>query len=224
MNTPSSPPSSSPRLVCRSVRWWSAQHERDTAGPAPGLATRHTAGCPDCANYFAAARTLDATLRHEAQAMASVATQTPVPAGLEDRIWAAVRPEFPAHHQQHRRARFGRGWLRLEVGALAALALAGIVWFSVPPDSGTPAGQTLTNATPEFGERDLQALAANLKNLSERFLAPPAAASNTPPRAGSLESEWLALNSDTRAALRFLERSFLPSATSTTEPDATDPT
>ena len=192
-----------PRLACRVARAWSAWRETDaaTAAPAPGAAARHVAGCADCARHFAALVALEKGLRAEARVLA--AQEPALPLGMEDRIWAAVRPVL-----REQRVNPLRRWLPTALGAAAAIALTTAVWTHVDSNEVTPIASA---AATEFGAEDLQQLAASIETLSQKVLAAPAVVQVAAQQPGSLDSELRALRSDATGALRFLERSFLPS-------------
>ncbi|MCF3650138.1 hypothetical protein [Synoicihabitans lomoniglobus] len=212
MNAPSSSPDSSPSFVCRSVRWWSARQDADAGGAAPtaGWTSRHVANCPDCLNYFSAVSQLQTGLRQEAQDLATAVDEADIPLGLEDRIWAAVKPEVVPRAPRVRRSLVSQ-WLKLEVGALAAIAVAAVVWFGWGRVSPSAPVQVPAPVVADFDQADLQELAASLASLPQRVLAPSAEATVAAGSTGALETELSALGSDTRAVWEFLERSFLPS-------------
>lgn len=204
-----------PPLACRVARAWSAWRETDaaTATPAPGAASRHVAGCPDCAQHFAALVALETGLRQEARAIA--AQEIELPLGMEDRIWSAVRPVV-----RERRVSPLRRWLPTALGAAAAVALTAVVWTRVGGDEMTPIASNPT--TVEFGSDDLQQLAASIETFSQKVLAAPAVVQVAAQQPSSLDSELRALRSDATGALRFLERSFLPSTVRLSRSDATE--
>ena len=214
MSSSSSNPNAQPPLACRVARAWSAWRETDaaTATPAPGPAAKHVAGCPDCAQHFAALVALETGLGQEARALASQEIELPL--GMEDRIWSAVRPVV-----RERRVSPVRRWLPTALGAAAAIALTAVVWTRVGSDDAvTPIAQGNATAV-EFGANDLQQLAASIETLSQKVLNAPAIAQVAAQQPGSLDSELQALRSDATGALRFLERSFLPSTMRPTSND-----
>jgi hypothetical protein len=149
-------------------------------------------------------------LRHEAQIAAAAVHESETPVGLEDRIWAAVRPEVVARTPQTRPS-LVRSWFRLEFGALAALAVAAVVWFGMGRVSSPMVDDVPAPTVAEFNQADLQELAASLASLPQRVLAPSSDTTVAAGSPGALEAELSALGSDTRAVWEFLERSFLPS-------------
>ncbi len=192
-----------PRLTCRLARAWSAWREDDATRPAPGLAARHAAGCPDCARHFAALSALENELRQEARAFAGGA-EPELPLGLEDRIFAAVRPVL-REQAQVRRAPAWQRWLPVALGTAAALAVTAALW------NGAPGKSTIPSDDIAFTQQDLQQLSASIESFSQKVLSAPAANTAATAQPDALSAELEALRSDGRAALRFLERSFLPS-------------
>ncbi len=191
-----------PRLTCRIARAWSAWREDDTTRPAPGLAARHAADCPDCAQHFAALSALENALRQEARTAALAAQAQEVPLGLEDRIWGAVRP-IVREPARVRRAAAWRRWVPALGAVAGALAVAAVLWNE---PNRVASGEDIT-----FTQDDLRQLTASIETLSQKVLNAPTVESVAARQPDALTAELNALRSDGRAALRFLERSFLPS-------------
>jgi len=186
---------SRPRLVCRLVRWL----HRDDA-PASAWTSRHIANCAACQAYFQREATLDDELR-----TAAPREPADVPAGLEDRIWAAVQADQDSRSSTRREAsprRWG-GWSLVPVGLAVAWAL--VLWLQ-PDDSPESAGEL---ASVEFTENDMHELVASIGEVTaDWWVQPPAG--DAPPVRNPLSDEWNALEDDAASALRFLERSFFP--------------
>ena len=207
--------SAQPRLTCRLARAWSAWREDDATRPAPGLAARHAAACPDCAQHFAALSALENELRQEARALAAQA-EPALPLGLEDRIFAAVRP-IVREQARTRRAPAWTRWLPVALGTAAALAVAAVMW------NGTPGHSTSLADDIAFTQQDLQQLTASIESFSQKVLSAPATNTAATSQPDALSAELKALRADGQAALRFLERSFLPSSlTGGGQSDATE--
>lgn len=208
MNTPTSPSPSThreqPRLMCRAIRV--LQSRQDDAARESGVVGRHQAQCRDCAAYFAQVSGLESVLRYEADHAAPVE----IPAGLEARIWAAVQPEV-ATRRVEARSGWTVGWRPLALGALAVLTVA-MVWMSQRPSSSL-SDQSVAMAQPvEFDDADLHELLATLETRSTELLATVAQVNDRGSQPDVLKQELMALGSDARGALRFLERNFVPSA------------
>lgn len=212
-NPASSSPSTSPRprLLCRLVR--RAAGGREGAVPADGSdwMARHTANCPACAAYFVRGQELDAALRKDA-----VNTPVAIPAGLEDRIWAAVRPEVAARREPPVRARpWTASWTMPAFAAMAVVAV-GALWLNRDGLNPSPieTGPIMANrVTADFTENDLRELAAKIGTTAKTLLVPPAstgAEQAVVADAGSLEQEWKALGQDTASAWKFLAANFIP--------------
>ncbi|WP_221032631.1 hypothetical protein [Actomonas aquatica] len=194
-------------LSCRLVRAWSAWREDDAPVPASGWAARHVERCPDCAQHFTALRELETGLRREAREQAAAMAEVEVPLGMEDRIFAAVRPIV----REQARVRRAPAWQRrlpAILGAAAAVALATVLWTGIG-SSDTP-DQNVAAADVEFSPEDMQQLTASVASFKDRVFSAPTTVPAEAPKDG-LSAELQALRSDTSAALRFLERSFLPS-------------
>ena len=195
-------PSPRPRVFCRLVRFWRA-HRGSDAGSIRGAGARHVAQCPDCQCYYAAERKLDEALQAEAATM----TSADIPLGLEDRIWAAVKPEVESRPGASDQPNW-RGCLLAGSTALAAAAVAMVIWLGPADDSSGFTSELPGADIAEFDAGDLQALVTDLEAYSQRLLTVEVRPTTETP--GALEQELTALADDTRAAWRFLERSFLP--------------
>lgn len=189
---------SRPRLICRVVRHFHA--DRPTQG---SWAHRHLEGCAGCADFYQNLTVVDQSL-----ATGSPDLPESIPAGLEDRIWAAVESDravqtSSAQEQQPTLIIRWAGGL----AAVAAIVVAGI-WFTPSSDSDPTA-----TAAAEFDQQDLQQMVSQLETFSEKWLvlAEPEAG---PPVDNQLTEEWGALEADASAALEFLKQSFIPSRSS----------
>ncbi len=193
MNT--SPDPSRPRLICRLVRRW---HDPDN--PAFAWMSRHASECGDCSKYFARLNDLHTELRES-----SPTAPADVPAGLEDRIWAAVQAD-QSSRQSTATQSSRRGWSRwslVPVGLAAVLAL--VVW-------NQPGELSVSESEPvavEFSESDMQQLVTSLGEVTAEWWI-PSRDEESAPAPNPLAEEWTALENDATSALRFLERSFLP--------------
>jgi hypothetical protein len=208
MNTPSSSSVSAakserPRLICRTIRvLHSRQNDLSTDA---GIVGRHRVSCAVCAEYFARASALESSLSREARAE----IPAEIPAGLEDRIWAAVRPEVGARSAPARSG-WSAGWRPVAMGALAVLAL-GVVWLAQRPTSSLGDESVVLAETVEFDEADMRGLIATIETHSTEWLTATVRAEASVRKPSVLEQELDALGSDARGALRFLERNFVPS-------------
>tara|TARA_R110002111_G_scaffold5964_1_gene27453 strand:+ start:338 stop:922 length:585 start_codon:yes stop_codon:yes gene_type:complete len=181
------------------------QSRQDDASCESGFVGRHQTQCPDCAAYFAQVSGLDSALRYEADHAAPVE----IPGGLEARIWTAVQPEVAAR-RVGTRSGWTVGWRPLALGAMAVLTVA-MVWMSPRPASSL-SDQSVAMAQPgEFDETDLHELLATLETQSTELLATVAQVNDRGSQPDVLKQELIALGSDARGALRFLERNFVPS-------------
>ncbi len=203
-SVPSSNPSAQPRLTCRIARAWSAWREDDHTRPAPGWAAQHTADCPDCVQHFAAIGQLENALRTEARAVAAQTAELEVPLGMEDRIFAAVRPIVAT--PVRRRSALSR-WAPSLLGAAAAVALTTVVWLRI----GDGTEPLVAAHDTEFSPQDLQQLSASIETFSQKLLVASANRQAAPAEPNGLTQELQALRSDSRAVLTFFKRSFLPS-------------
>lgn len=197
MNT--SNPSSSPRFVCRLVRWKFPEPESDNS-----WASRHVAGCADCTAHFTDHQAIDRAL------LASAPRDLEsVPEGLEDRIWAAVKSDQVAHQSSPQSRPV---WSRWQAGlALASFAVVAalLVWTQ----SSLQSDDTVV-AHVDFDENDMQQLVTQIGDLSAQWLV----ATETEVAVetdGPLSRELSALEADASAALLFLQRSFMPTPEST---------
>ncbi|MDB4384664.1 hypothetical protein N9023_05835 [Opitutaceae bacterium] len=193
MNSSESTPR--PRLVCRLAR----RGNRAEKSAQPNWRDRHVDSCADCAGYFNAAEAMEAELRESAPS-----SPASVPAGLEDRIWAAVEADqATAREATPSQARMP-GWRNGFTLAGVALVAAIFVWSS---NSSGP--DKMAVAHTDFSEQDMQVLVAQIGDFSAKWLSPQSEVTGgleTSPLAAELD----ALEADASAALRFLERSFLP--------------
>ena len=205
MNTPSSPSArrEQPRLMCRVIRV--LQSRQDDAPSEAGFVARHRTQCPDCAAYFAQVSGLESALQHEA----NHASPVEMPVGLEARIWAAVQPEVAARRVEARSG-WTVGWRPLALGALAVLTVA-MVWISQRPSSRLSDQSVAMVQSGEFDQADLHELLATLETQSTELLATVAQVNDRGSQPDVLKQELIALGSDARGALRFLERNFVPS-------------
>ena len=203
MNTSPVSRSSSARsgFVCHWVRRQHARRVDDATASLAPWASRHAAKCPACREYFAAVTALETRLGGEAKTLREDAAEAPMPAGLEDRIWAAVAADRAAPRRAVTASATPSLGRRLALGGLAALVLGFTAWVALQPR-----GSTVTEA--EINHADLQALAATIEDVSVRLLADRDAVRPTPP--GTLEAELSALNRDAGSALRFLRDNFVP--------------
>lgn len=190
--------SSRPRFVCRVVRW---RH------PEPGAndswASRHRAGCADCAAHFAGHQTLEHELRNSAPRSSEA-----VPAGLEDRIWAAVKSDQSALRQSSQSRSILTGWRTGLALASFAVVAAFLVWSQSPTQSTDTA---MVRA--DFDEKDMRELVTKIGDLSAEWLV-VAETDVTVQTTGPLSEELNALEADASAALQFLQRSFMPTSKS----------
>lgn len=160
---------------------------------------RHIDACAECAAFFDATEAMEAELREFAPIAPPV-----VPDGLEDRIWTAVKDD-QATMPRPARSQAGIGGWRAGF-VLAGVALIAVFW-GWSSNSSDPDTSVIADA--EFSEQDMQELVAQIGDLSAQWLgAGPneELEGDTSP----LAQEMDALESDASAALRFLERSFLP--------------
>lgn len=183
------------RLICRLAR----MGERTDPGKTPSWRDRHIDACAECAAFFDATEAMEAELRNFAPTAPTV-----VPDGLEDRIWAAVKDDQTTGIRPARRQSGVGGGRPGFVLAGVALVAGFFVWSST---SSGPDSPEITQA--DFSQQDMQVLVTQIGNLSAEWFG---AQSNTQVdlQASRLAEELNALESDASAALRFLERSFLP--------------
>lgn len=189
-------PDSRPRLICRVVRHFYADPP-----PAESWAHRHVEGCSVCAGFYQTLTVVDQSL-----ATGGPGLPDSIPAGLEDRIWAAVESDRAV--QAGSAPRQQPAWIARWAGALAAVAvivMAGL-WFA--PSSNSDPSATAVAA--EFDQQDLQQMVSQLETFSEKWLV-LAEPEPGPPVDNQLTEEWGALEADASAALEFLRQSFIPS-------------
>lgn len=185
------------RLTCRLVRIWSSSD-----APTSGWGARHVAGCPDCQNYFAAAGELDLQLMQQAR------RATPaMPAGLEQRLFAAIEPTLA--HRRSRPVR-PRGLVFAASGAVAVAAMVLGVWQlrGPQPVGDTEVVQQQGNGA-EAVEPDARALAI-FSRLPDNLWSAVGPRAETLTEDNPLQRELAAMQADTRSALRFLAKNFLP--------------
>ncbi len=208
-SSPSSPSSRNAprRLVCRLMRWIDAWQGDDTA--PRGRVYRHGENCAACAAYFARSHGLEQRLQEESRATAP----GEIPAGLEDRIWAAVRPEIDARREPVN-SKGWADWRPLGMGAIAAALVLAVWWGGRDSGGGegTPDGAMAAADRLEFNEADMRELVATVEQFSTEWLAVSARESEHALQASVLDQELQALGSDARGAWRFLEQNFLPRA------------
>lgn len=192
MNNPN--PSSSPRIVCRVVRWKHTELEAQAT-----WASRHVADCADCTAHYAKHQ----SLAHELQASAPRNLET-IQDGLEDRIWAAVQSDQAALNTSPQSRPVWANWRAGAALASFALVAALLVWSQGSIQS------TETNiARVDFDENDMRQLVTQIGDLSAEWLV-AAETDVDAETAGPLSEELNALEADASAALQFLQRSFLP--------------
>ena len=209
MKTPLAPSSRSPRLTCRAARAVGLWHGAAVTPDGSGWVARHAATCPACAGFFAGARQLESSLRQEA-----VDTPVDLPAGLEDRIWAAVRG--PVKHSRWADAHW-RGFAMPALAAVAVVAV-GALWLTRSVGHGGDEGAVARAPAAEFNERDLRELASTLGTYSKALLVPAVQAEEaTVAETGALEQEWQALGQDTVSAWKFLAANFIPTSDASAE-------
>ncbi|HVS53961.1 MAG TPA: hypothetical protein VHD62_16520 [Opitutaceae bacterium] len=180
-----------PRWSCRVVRGWRAIFAPDDMRDARGLGAAHVAGCAECQRYFQAQDALSSALRRAAPAQ-----RTSTPAGLEERILAAV-------HAAPRplRRKSARPALLLASATFAAAAIAAFVFFSPAPE--TP----LRDVPPH-----VIAAATPANNPWETLPSSASALLREDP----LQDEAKAVYADAQSAVRFLALNFLPPAADAT--------
>lgn len=187
---------SSPRLVCRAARTWSAWFQSDRELEPASLWKGHVAQCPDCQAYFEACGELDDALRAEAQ---SLRVTRP---GLEERVIQAVgRSQAPLRKRAPQRS-WGLG--------LAGLAAAGLAVTWVASDA-----RRFRSGDPEAADvaRDSRAVMESVTAMGAasrqwwNTVAPSAAefADRDP-----LQGELRSVVSDAQSAASFLAKNFLP--------------
>jgi predicted anti-sigma-YlaC factor YlaD len=202
-------PSAHPRLICRLVRMTSSLGaDSDHLNPRDGWRARHRNGCADCQAYFAAASELDRLLVRQARCEAP-----PVPADLEQRIWQSVRPSLARPRPVAR----SRGWLPLAAtAALAALTFAVVTWRGDEAADSPQVVEHMTTPTPADALAVMEVWSARLWDV----VAPaPAVLTQDNP----LQRELAAVQSDTRAAIRFIGRNFLPTGEADAPKEPVDP-
>lgn len=201
-----------PRLKCRVVRLVHSWHSEDEDSSGQGWAARHADGCRACADYFARSGLLERGLVEASRSAPAV----DMPAGLEDRIWAAIQPEIAARRAPVR-TRPKTHW-RPVMGGLIAAALIVAVWLGRAPsvDEGLPEGERIAKSeTLDFDEADMRELVASVGIFSTELLTASAREVEMP--TSVLEQELEALGSDARGALRILSQNFLPSSVGSRE-------
>jgi hypothetical protein len=163
------------------------------------------ANCADCQRYFAAADQFDAQLRRGSLRTPAHA----VPADLEARIFRAIEPTFSSARSLRRSSRPRLFWFA--VAAASSVAAAVLVIQLREPE--TPATVNLANenaATKKLpGNTDPSSPLEPLPAPVWSSLIPSVA---TLTEENPLRREIDAVESDTRSALRFLARNFLPSS------------
>jgi hypothetical protein len=166
------------------------------ANPAP---LSHVASCPACQEYFAANAELDQQLTMQARHRPEA-----VPAGLDDRIFQALQPTL----RQNRRRRAPRTWLAVGLaGVTAVVALVMVQSRPAAPAAGPAVASVEQPLAPENSATPEPVL---VDQWSDRLWGALAAdASETAPE-NPLRRELAAVQADTRSALRFLARNFLP--------------
>lgn len=196
MNPRVSPPS---RFACRALRPFSAL----LAEPLrPGsLIARHVERCPDCREYFARLQSLDQQLVHAARA-----SGPELPAGLEERLFASVRTARQAPAERRPAA---RTWVAVGGFAAAAAAAIALVALRTPSDSIVPGERSAAAlpGAPDTGEPAREPARA-AESAWWDALSPRVAALDAD---NPLQRELEAVQADTRSALQFLARNFLPS-------------
>ncbi|MBL9187966.1 MAG: hypothetical protein JNK23_10840 [Opitutaceae bacterium] len=187
-NLPASP---RPRLICRIARPFNT---------VTGGGARHLETCTDCQAYFAAAETLERTLRRDAPAWSAATTPAPS-TGFEQRLLHAVRP--PAAPKRSRVAHLG--WM-------AATALTAAIAVALFRPAGSPADK----ATAADAALLAEAVSQVSRGLVERMIPTTGALVADNP----LQREFGAIRSDARSALRFLAMNFLPAPAADADPAA----
>jgi hypothetical protein len=205
-----SSPSRGVPLVCRFVRVWSAYaSDAPASRPTSGVAARHVAQCAECRRYFAAADQLDRELVRDAQRAPRV------PAGMEERIFQAVKPSLVSARKPARRV--GWGVIAVAVSGVAAVAVFNLFWTPEPIGADAPEQKTMAS-TSEPAIAPLQSVAET--NLWTSLLPTASVIGEENP----LQQEIVAVQSDGRAALRFLARNFLPTNSVGGAPEASQRT
>jgi predicted anti-sigma-YlaC factor YlaD len=182
--------------------------DSDHPSPRDGWIARHRSGCADCQAYFAATSELDRLLIRQARREAHS-----VPTDLEQRIWQSVRPTLARPPSRTR----SRGWLALAgTAALATLALAVLTWRGDEAARPPQVVEQMATPTPADALAVMEVWSARLWDV----VAPaPAALTQDNP----LQRELAAVQSDTRAAIRFIGRNFLPTGDADAPSEPVDP-
>ena len=169
----------------------------------------HVASCPACQRYLAASAELDQQLMAQARQQPAEA-----PAGLDDRIFQAIQPTLRSRRQR----RAPNAWWAIGLAGMAA-AIALVVVLSRPPaPSSAPAIAAVAQpVTPENLVATAPAQPVLVDRWSDRLWS--ALATDTPEATSEnpLQREIAAVQADTRSALRFLARNFLPESLSDAE-------
>jgi hypothetical protein len=187
-------------LFCRFIRTRSSYaSETPDSRPATGIAARHVARCARCQQYFAEADQFDQQLRR-----ASLRHPVVVPAELEGRIFRAIEPAITPY----RRRRSRSPWIWLAVTASGVAAVVAVIQLREQQGPATNVIATEISARPQAK------LHADPATPVEPLPVPvwssfvPSVA--TLREENPLQREIAAVQSDTRSALRFLARNFLP--------------
>ena len=173
--------------------------DRTEKNQQPNWRDRHMDSCSECAAFFDAAEAITAELRESAPS-----NPGSIPEGLEGRIWAAVEADQSTEH--------GATPKRVGVGGWrTGFALAGIafiaVFFAWSPNSSDPDSAAIAHS--DFSEEDMKVLVAQIGDFSSTWLG-TSPSEDDGLKTSPLAEELDALEADASAALRFLERSFLP--------------
>jgi hypothetical protein len=185
------------RLVCRIVRVWSGAGDTSP----DGWGGRHVATCADCQGYFVAVRDLERDLQRAGGRPAE-----PAPAGLEQRLFAAIEP---AVARRDVRSAWRRSVALVAAGvAVIVAAVVGVGHFETAsrPDEA----MAVERSVPETALPSEATALAAIARLPDNLWTAVGPRAETLTQGNPLQREIAAVQADTRSALRFLARNFLP--------------
>jgi hypothetical protein len=161
------------------------------------------ANCAGCQRYFAAADQLDAQLRR-----GSLRTAHAVPADLEARICRAIEPTVSASRRHARHSGPRLVWLGVAASSVVAAVI--VVQLHQPVTRGTDSLVIETKVKEEPATKGVSGSSFEPLSIPAWSTLLPNVATLT--EENPLRREIDAVESDTRAALRFLARNFLPTS------------
>lgn len=203
MNTNTSAAASkSPRVVCRTVRLWSAVFGEPTSG--------HATTCVDCRNHFTALQNLESELRRDAITLNSTASSN----DFAQQIIRTVRDNTAAPVRAAPAAR-GRAWTLGGLAVAAACAFLVALNFKPHPDA-----RVIAQPSPADGA---EVIVSAFHSLSDGLVGTVIPSAGELVATNPLQQELGSVYSDMRSALDFLALNFLPSVPTAPVPQTARP-